>query len=239
MSARRISLLRILGWLWIAAVVAAMGWGWAAYAGPYRLFAEWQLAWLGAYYPTYTFLIPALLLAAPALGVALRPSGPQSPVPPAEAQRRTLRGMILAGVACLAVAAGFGAYAWREANREPSVGELALSSGREAPPPSDLVRVTGVLRAEYSFRVTRSSNQSETYTPLVPPGWKPGQPIGWFVLSRGYGASTPPPAILRRGEMPGSMTTAPGVAQAGALPGMLLTPITQAGLAVDVNCLVL
>jgi hypothetical protein len=60
------SVLKSVIWLYIAAACAYVFYEWYAYAGLYRLAAEWQLEHYGSYRMRLTLIVPLLVLLAPA-----------------------------------------------------------------------------------------------------------------------------------------------------------------------------
>jgi hypothetical protein len=164
--------------------------------GPYLVHASWLMiptlviAWvlgLAVYLPA-TYMIDRLLAPPVALNEKAAEPAPMvdgpSPAPAASSLvNNPLVIYFLAGsVALIAVGVVAGVIAYRESSTAVTFEALNLADG--VPPNSKYVKLTGMaitsLKSQYSFQV-RSSPYVETYLPLVPPSWKPGDPVTFFL----------------------------------------------------------
>lgn len=220
------TILRILNALWAIIVVGYVAYGWYAYAGIYRVFAEWQISVFGSYRVLLTALLPILVLLLPSLGIAVwlqRTSGSPQATAPAD-PRRTLRVVATAGVGALIVAAGAGALGYSEASRAPTVATLDLRQ-TTALPAADHFIVTGMARPDLMVGLeteTRGAKRNYSYVPLTAPDWRRGQPLTYF-LKTNQNAYVPPGGgqafRLAPNQPPFLMTTQPAAIEAHALPG--------------------
>lgn len=105
----------ILSILWSALVAAYWFWAAISFSGLYRLLAEWQIAQFGGYYERGTAILPAMLMAAPAVTYLRRRSqraqaqaaarlGPE--IAQAQRLRRSIWGTIAFGLVAILVGAG-------------------------------------------------------------------------------------------------------------------------------------
>jgi hypothetical protein len=183
------SVLKWVIWLYIAAACAYIFYEWYAYAGLYRLAAEWQLEQFGSYRMKLTLLFPLLVLLTPvALLVTL--SGMQDQMRSAGAGAGSPATFVLLAVVALAVAAGAGWYGYARSMETVNVESVDLSKGDT--PRSTHVTMTGIARTEYiiEFGTKRDSTTIlDRYIPLTPASWRPGQPLVYFMKTNGLYAA--------------------------------------------------
>jgi hypothetical protein len=133
-------------WLYAAAACAYICYEWYAYAGLYRLAAEWQLEQFGSYGLKLTLLFPLMVLLMPA-AVLVTLTGMQDQMRMADAGARSSAIFVLLGVVALAVAAGAGWYGYVKSTETVDVESLDLSKGDT--PRSTHVTITAIARTEY------------------------------------------------------------------------------------------
>jgi hypothetical protein len=220
------TILRVVNALWCVIVVGYVAYGWYAYAGVYRVFAEWQISVFGSYRVLLTALLPILVLVLPSLWIAVMqqrargmPEGAAAADP-----RRTLRIVAIAGAAALVVAAGAGALGYRDSSKVPTVATFDLRQAGKLPA-ADRFVVTGMARTDLIVGLeteTRSGARTYSYVPLTAPDWRRGEPLTWF-LKTNQNAWLPPGGgrafRLARNEPPFLITTQPAVIESRALPG--------------------
>jgi hypothetical protein len=186
---------RTITWLLVSPLIAVGAYWWLAYAGLYRLLAEWQLHSFHQYYPTYTGIITIILCLIPAI-VAIQIIGAQREGErgPAEAaaqlagyaERRARnshwiqsRRRRLTGLVVTVMLAGAGVYftgIGLLAGDQVSVDVGAIERGDQ--PGGRWAAVTGRLVANDAVSVAeRRSSSAHVYVPLVSPEWRPGQPV--------------------------------------------------------------
>jgi len=110
-------LVMILAGLWVAMVSGYWIWAAITFSGLYRWLAEWQIAQFGGYYERATAILPALLMAGPALAYLRRRSEvsqaeAEAQLGPAVAEGRRLRRQVWgsAGFGVVAMLVGAGAF---------------------------------------------------------------------------------------------------------------------------------
>jgi hypothetical protein len=159
----------VLSGLWVALVAGY--WGWAAinYSGLYRWLAEWQIGHIGGYYERATAILPALLMAGPALTYLRR----RAQVAQAEAAarlgpdvaegrriRRSIWGSLAFGLAALLVAGG----AFLLSQNVPDGSGPALpfdaASLGSGPVPEGRVAIRGAVDPEASVAVTETRSMT-------------------------------------------------------------------------------
>jgi hypothetical protein len=164
--------------------------------GPYFVHASWLMiptlviSWvlgLAVYLPA-TSMVDRMLAPAVALNEKRTVPAPAADAPaPAPAAGSLVDNPLfiyfLAGsVALIIVGVVAGVIAYRESSTAVTFEALNLAEG--APPSSKYVKLTGLaitsLKSQYSFQV-RSASYVETYIPIVVPGWKPGDPVTYFL----------------------------------------------------------
>lgn len=220
-------MLRVIAWAWCAVVVAYIAWGWYAYGGLYRVFAEWQIAVFGSYRVFLTALLPIIVLALPGLWIAAMLQRASGTIQTAPADpRRGLWAITVVGLMGLGIAAIAGTLGWQKASRVPEVAALDLAQTK-ALPQADRFVVTGVARTDLMLSVeseTRGARRNYAYVPITPPDWQRGQPLIYF-LKTNQNAYLPPDGSramrLAPSEAPFAMTTQPAAIEAQKLPGAL------------------
>jgi hypothetical protein len=214
----------VLKWvirLYIAAACAYIFYEWYAYAGLYRLAAEWQLEQFGSYRLKLTLIFPIMVLLAPA-AVLITLTGMQDQLRGADAGPGSPAIFVLLGVVALAVAAGAGWYGYAKSMETVDVESLDLSKGDT--PRSTHVAITGIARTEYIIEFgTKTSGTTilDRYIPLTPANWRPGQPLVYFMKTNTT-AYMPPGGsmvMLSPRTPPFQITTQPGVLVRDGLPG--------------------
>jgi hypothetical protein len=217
----------------VARIFGAAGLGgaayfWFAYAGPYRWFAELQIAWFGGYRPLLTGALTLVLLTLVPVALAyvvlvrLRvlkafdpgnlSSGQDEPSP----ARGTLA-YVFAGLLWLGFSSGGVVELWRgrggDAHETHAVASLAA---RE--PGTRLVTLTGRLATERAFSYLERGNRAvrHEYVPLVPAGWTPSDPVSVVVEYRSYDAGA------ETGSRAEGEATVSGTLHSSGIPGFLL-----------------
>ncbi len=236
--------LKIVLWTYVVLAAAVTIYFWWSYTGFYRWFAEWQLREFGSYDLRLTVLVPGLIVALPALAVLGRMRRRElveramaGPLDTLADQRRTVRVMLLWGLACVVVAAGAGVMAYVAMHGKPVSADIALDSAGAAPPPqADQVRIAGVARTDLivTFETRRSgSTRTTTYVPLTPANWRRGDPIR-YVLGTNISHYSPPGGgrlfALDPRQPPFAMQTEAGALTADGLPGPVREEYRRAGL---------
>ncbi len=165
--------------------------------GPYLVHASWLmiptlvLSWLlglAVYLPA-TRMIDRMLAPAVALNEKLRPEpvpAANAPTPVPDASNLVNNPLVLyflaGSVALIMVGVLAGVIAYRESSTPVTFEALNLTDG--VTPNSKYVKLTGLaitsLKSQYSFQV-RSAPYVETYVPVVPPSWKQGDPVTYFL----------------------------------------------------------
>ena len=216
------SVLKWVIWLYIAAACAYICYEWYAYAGLYRLAAEWQLEQFGSYGLKLTLLFPLMVLLMPAAALVSL-TGMQDQLRGADAGPRSPAIFVLLGVVALAVAASAGWYGYVKSMETVDVGSLDLSKGDT--PRSTHVTITAIARTEYilEFGTKRDSTTIlDRYIPLTPASWRPGQPLVYFMKTN-MTAYMPPGGggmLMLSPRTPAfQITTQPGVLVRDGLPG--------------------
>jgi hypothetical protein len=216
------SVLKWVIWLYIAAACAYIFYEWYAYAGLYRLAAEWQLENYGSYQVRLTLIVSILVLLSPA-AVLVSVSGMQDQLRTAGSGAGSSAIFAVLGVVALAVAAGAGWYGYAKSMQTVDVESLDLSKGDT--PRSTHVTITGIARTEYIVEFGTKSGSTTTldrYIPLTPPTWRPGQPLVYFMKTN-ITTHMPPGGgsilMLSPGTPAFQMTTQPGVLVRDGLPG--------------------
>lgn len=187
-----------LGWL---ALVA--GWAWweySHYSGLYRWLADWQIAKWGGYEPVWTALVPAFILAIPAIRVLrerefLNQASLVAGDDPVPILRRVRTGMLICG-AVLALVAG-GAYLTSQRLPDPSDPPATVNLttlGAAAPPTGSAIFAGAVpdtdraLQMDEAFRSRSADIDHQTiYVPVVAEGAAKDAPVRFFIDRASYG----------------------------------------------------
>jgi hypothetical protein len=216
------SVLKWVIWLYVAAACAYIFYEWYAYAGLYRLAAEWQLEQFGSYGLKLTLLFPLMVLLMPAAALVSL-TGMQDQLRGADAGPRSPAIFVLLGVVALAVAASAGWYGYVKSMETIDVESLDLSKGDT--PRSTHVAITGIARTEYIIEFGKKTSGTtilDRYIPLTPASWRPGQPLVYFMKTN-MTTYMPPGGgsmvMLSRRTPPFQITTQPGVLVRDGLPG--------------------
>ena len=209
-------------WLYIAAACAYIFYEWYAYAGLYRLAAEWQLEQFGSYGLKRTLIFPLLVLLTSSRRArhAYRHAGSNAP---GRRGRQIARDFRLAGCRGAGVAAGAGWYGYVKSMETVDVESLDLSKGDT--PRSTHVTITGIARTEYIIEFGTKIDGTtilDRYIPLTPASWRPGQPLVYFMKTN-ITAYMPPGGggmVMLSPRTPAfQITTQPGVLVRDGLPG--------------------
>jgi len=208
-------------WLYVAAACAYIFYEWYAYAGLYRLAAEWQLEQFGSYGMKRTLIFPLMVLLAPA-AVLVTLTGMQDQLRGATAGAASPAIFVLLGVVALAAAAGAGWYGYVKSMETIDVESLDLSKGDA--PRSTHVTITGIARTEYIIefgKKTSGTTMLDRYIPLTPASWRPGQPLVYFMKSNMTAYMPPGGGMLMLSPRTPAfqITTQPGVLVRDGLPG--------------------
>jgi hypothetical protein len=216
------SVLKWVIWLYVAAACAYIFYEWYAYAGLYRLAAEWQLEQFGSYGLKLTLLFPLMVLLMPAAALVSL-TGMLDQRRGADAGPRSPAIFVLLGVVALAVAASAGWYGYVKSMETIDVESLDLSKGDT--PRSTHVAITGIARTEYIIEFGKKTSGTtilDRYIPLTPASWRPGQPLVYFMKTN-MTAYMPPGGggmLMLSPRMPAfQITTQPGVLVRDGLPG--------------------
>ena len=216
------SVLKRVIWFYIAAVCAYTLYEWYAYAGLYRLAAEWQLEQFGSYRVKLTLLFPFMVLGMPAATLVTL-TGMQDQMGDPSSGARSPAIFALLGVVGLAVAVGAGWYGYVRSMETFDVESIDLSKGDT--PRSTHVTITGTARTEYIIEFGTKGDSTtilDRYIPLTPANWRPGQPVVYFMKTN-ITAYTPPGGggtlILSPRTPAFQITTESGVLGRDGLPG--------------------
>ena len=215
---------RLLGVVGLGVAV----YSWFAYTGPYRWFAELEIAGFGGYHPLFVgaltllslTLVPVallhLLLVRLRVIEALEPaklSVSRAPGGDTQGSRSTLA-YILAGLLCCGFCAAGVIQLWHgrggDDHETHAVADLA---GRE--PKARWVTLSGRLASEAAFSyVERGTRDIEhEYVPLVPMNWTPSEPVRFVVEYRCDGSECEPHA--------GGAASVTGTLHGSGVPGFL------------------
>jgi hypothetical protein len=216
------SVLKVVIWLYVAAVCAYVLYGWYSYTGLFRLAAEWQLEHYGSYSVKLSLIVPLLILLIPG-GVLARLFGVQNQLRAAGSGAGSPGMFALLGVVALAIAVGAGWYGYLKTTETVEIESVDLS--KNDTPRSTHVAITGVAHTEYMIEFeTKSAGRTTTdrYIPLTPAAWRRGEPLVYFLKTNA--TVYLPPGGGRMFEFsqrtpPFPMTTQPGVLVRDGLPG--------------------
>jgi hypothetical protein len=193
----------ILSGLWVALVAGYWGWAAITYSGLYRWLADWQVAQWGGYYERGTAILPALLMAAPALTYLRRRSEiaqaeAEAELGPAVAEGRRIRRAVwgTAGFGLVALLVGGGAFLLSQNVPDgsgPAAPFDAASLGR-VPLPKDRVTIRGEVDPEASVALVETrgvTSRNAVYVGFRPEGENAkGAPVRLFI-ERSTGSSAP------------------------------------------------
>ncbi|MBA3942543.1 MAG: hypothetical protein C0520_15155 [Sphingopyxis sp.] len=174
-------------------------WEYSHYSGLYRRLAEWQIARWGSYERIWTGLLPALILAAPALSVLRRREQEQQMAladgaDPAPFLRNVRRGMLVLGVLSALVAGGAYVYSQQLPHPSDPPVEVNLAALGPAAPPTGSAMLTGALpdtaralRLDEAFRSRSADIDHQTiYVPVVAEGAAKDAPVRFFIDRASY-----------------------------------------------------
>jgi hypothetical protein len=177
---------------WIALVALYLGWGAIQERGLYRWLAELQLDRFGAYYPGWTFILPVLVLALPALLLLRRREGEwveQLPGPAGEAQRGARVARIVAAIGLVAALVGAGSYLM--AQRLPDGSEPAtpveIATLGQGVTPTTRVSVRGTpdeAASTLASEIGRNVDENDLYVAFRPESGGKDAPVRLFVARR-------------------------------------------------------
>jgi len=206
---------------WLLFVPIWMLWGAATYGGLYRWLCEWQLSINGEYAAFGTFIVPTMLLIAPAIlflrsQFDAKPVVPPKPLDPAAAERLVVRvlGTVALGGAILCA----GAWLWAQHYPDrsgPSV-DVDLVTLGDAAPPLGRITLIGTIDADHVARKSidaKGIGGWDLYAPMIVPGTA-HRPARIFVEQYADGHVTQPlpidggrrfKGVLVEGGLPGDM----------------------------------
>jgi len=235
MGGDRSKALLALSVIWIAIAAAYMGWGAFENRGLYRWLVELQVAQFGGYYPRWTGILPALLLALPAIGYlrlysdAQAAAAPQGPA--AEAQRGARVAKITATIGVLAGIVGVAAYVLAQSVPDGSEAAVpvAIAELGQGAVPSTKVSVRGTVDDDASGGVSESggfADESNFYVGCRPEsGGGKGDPVRLFIARRVGGSVD---AATTQAFMPEQT----GYLVENGLPALVLQDLQSRGVAV-------
>jgi hypothetical protein len=217
------------------------------YSGPYRWFAEWQMAHFGSYELKLTLFAPLIIMMIPVGFLAgwgpLVPPRATTPTERVANARRNARIIALLGLVSLAIGAAGGGLGYLKLQTPLRHADLVLNAGTEAAPTADLVAITAVARPDLivGYQETAGGVTNHwSFVPLVAPAWRAGDPIR-FLLKTNQTAWLPPtggggpsmPHMLLSGNPPFRMITEPSVLERNDLPGAVRAQYEKAHIALD------
>jgi len=160
----------VLSILWVALVGGYWFWAAISYSGLYRWLAEWQIAQFGGYYERATAILPAMLMAAPALThlrrrAQIAEAEAAAQLGPAVAEGRRLRrsvwGTAAFGLVAMLVAGGVYLYSLGVPDGSgPAVPFDAATLG-SVPVPQDRVAIRGEVDPEASVAMVETHGVTE------------------------------------------------------------------------------
>lgn len=214
--------------LWGLAGLGATAYFWFAYSGPYRWFAELQLAWFGGYRPMLSGVLTLVLLTGVPVALSylmlvrfhllgVFDARRLNAIRDDASARRGTFGYLIAGLLCLGLSAA-GAYGvWRgRGSDEHEKHAVASLSTRE--PRTRFVTLTGFLASEsaFSYLEDRTRDVRHEYVPLVPTSWTRSDPVRVVVEYRTYGSEA------ETGSRAAGETSVSGTLHSLGIPGFLL-----------------
>ena len=190
MKTRSSNLTITLCWLWVAAVSLYFAWAAYSYSGLYKWLADMQIARWGSYYPEWTAIVPAFLLAAPALSHIGRVSrerraaGEQGPATQARQTGKVARVTAMFGVAAALVCAGALYFSQSVPDGSEAAVPVDLASLEPGNAPRDKVSILGEVDPDVFTGVTETSrnyDRNTLYVAFVPKGGTKSGPVKLFV----------------------------------------------------------
>lgn len=235
MGGDRSKALLALSVIWIAIVAAYMGWGAFENRGLYRWLVELQIAQFGGYYPRWTGILPALLLALPAIGYLRRYSDARAAAAPrgpaAEAQRGARVAKVTATIGVLAGIVGVAAYVLAQGVPDGSEAAVPIEIAElgQGAVPANKVVVRGTVDNDASGGVSESGRFTDENSFYV--GFRPesgagkSDPIRLFIARR-VGSSA------NAATMQGFLPKQTGYLVENGLPALVLQDLQSRGIAV-------
>ncbi len=163
---------------WLLVVPIWMLWGVATYGGLYRWLCEWQLSTTGEYAAFGTFIVPTMLLIAPAIlflrtRVDAQPAAPPKPLDPVVAERLLVRVLGAVALGGAIVCAGAWLWALHYPDRSgPSI-DVDIATLADAAPPLGRVTLIGAIDADHVVRKSidaKGIGGWDLYAPIIVPG---------------------------------------------------------------------
>jgi len=225
---------KTLYYAYLALVGLYCAYAWYSYSGLFRLAAETQLQYMESYSIKLTLLLT--LLGAAAIGAAplyilARVMGVDLKAVRQEVRsaNRTGGGQVMPLIAfallAFVVAAVAGFLGYQQATTPVIVADVDLA--KPGTPVSGHARLSGVVVPNYTVKwetKTSGNSQIDTYIPIVAPGWKPGEPVTYFMrtgIDMMQRADTGEYVALSRGTPRFAVKTTEGVLLDNGLPGQV------------------
>lgn len=235
MGGSRSKALLALSVIWLVLVCGYMAWGAFEHRGLYRWLAELQIVRFGGYYPRWTGILPALLLALPAIGY-LRRYGeaaqavlPQGPVAEARRGGRVARNMAIAGLLFGLIGIGVHLMARGIPDGTEAATPIDIATLGDGPVPSTRVSVRGAIDDDAATGVSetgRFTDENIFYVGFRPEsGGAKSEPLRLFVARR---AGNSRDAATRQVFMPDQI----GYLVENGLPALALDDLRSRGIAV-------
>ena len=207
---------------------------WYSYSGLFRLAAETQLQYMDSYSIKLTLLLTALgaaaigavplYILAKAMGVDLK-AVRQEVRSASRTQSSKAMPLVMVALLAIVVSAVAGFLGYQQATTPITVADVDLA--KPGAPVSGHAKLSGVVVPNYTVKwETKTSGNSriDTYIPIVAPGWKPGEPITYFMrtgIDMMQRAGTGEYVALTRGTAPFDVKTTEGVLLDNGLPGQV------------------
>lgn len=235
----------VLCWLWVALVAAYAIWSAVTYSGPYRWLAEWQVSQAGSYSVAWTAMIPAIIVAGPAVLYATvvdkRAAATRAPRSIAERDRANWRIVAVCALIAFVGLAGAGAtiaYIARQPTLSDPVQIVDFAKLGAAPAPLGHVRLVGAgfdaTRAIQVGLTTKTGTKYTLYAPIVPAD-----------AAGKLDTSAPPRVFLRRWSLDGKLPAPEAVGDpegllvAGGPPGEIAADFARQGVQIGAPAYVL
>lgn len=202
----------ILSGLWVTLVAGYWFWAAISFSGLYRWLAEWQSAEFGGYYERATAILPALLMAAPAIVYLQRRAAAaqaemEAEVGPAVAEGRRLRRQVkwsaLFGVVAMLVGAGAYLLSLSVPDGSGPAAPFDAATLGSVPVPQGRVTIRGEVDPDASIAVVETraiTTRNAVYAGFRPEGESGGKgaPIR-LIVERSTGSSAP---TINQGFLP-------------------------------------
>jgi hypothetical protein len=192
-----------LSGLWVTLVSAYWFWAAITFSGPYRWLAEWQIAQFGGYYERATAILPAVLIAAPALAYLRRRSEiaqaeAEAQLGPAVAEGRQIRRAVwgTGGFGLVALLIGGGAFLLSQGVPDGSGPALPFDAATlgSVALPQDRVTIRGEVDPEASVAVVETrgvTSRNSVYAGFRPEGESAKDAPVRLFIERSTGSSAP------------------------------------------------